>query len=242
MLWKLNTNTETRTYILMVLGLGIFACIAACVKSAYRINYGTTTDALWETRNITIWNVAEWNMGIVAGSLPYLRPLFSRLTVSTIRQSATPGDTTAYHKGYKKQSRRRRSRDKWATLSSGCHGHNSEGVIDDDRSQRSLRNTKDFDLNRHELAVYTATVVAAHQNQDKKPTSSCNRHQVQEACVNGITKRTETMVTKSKEEEESKPAAALSRRSSTPLAKTMSCSRTGLFEPTSPYPVGRTKI
>ncbi|KAF9879174.1 hypothetical protein CkaCkLH20_03407 [Colletotrichum karsti] len=97
MLWRLNIHRRARISLVVILGLGVFACAAACVKSVYIVNYGKLGDVLWDSRNITIWTVAEMNIGIVAGSLPTLRPLFKRFLGSTYgKASKSPAETGYY--------------------------------------------------------------------------------------------------------------------------------------------------
>ena len=52
------------------------ATVAALIKVSFLSSYGKTGDWLWDSRNLTIWTVIESNIGIVAGNLPCLKPLF----------------------------------------------------------------------------------------------------------------------------------------------------------------------
>ncbi|GAM35592.1 hypothetical protein TCE0_017f04044 [Talaromyces pinophilus] len=79
MLRKLQVNTRTKASLICILGLGVFACTAAFVKLSYLPNYGKTGDFLWDSTELTIWITTECNTGIIAGSLPCLKPLFKRL-------------------------------------------------------------------------------------------------------------------------------------------------------------------
>jgi len=45
--------------------------------------YGKNGDWLWDSRNITIWTVVECNVGIIAGNLPCMKPLFRTILGST---------------------------------------------------------------------------------------------------------------------------------------------------------------
>ncbi|KAG6359417.1 hypothetical protein INS49_012938 [Diaporthe citri] len=74
--WNLNVNRRTRVWLIAVLGLGVFACAASIIKRVYLYNLGNYSDWLWDSRNISIWHVVELNTGVVAGSLPAMRPLF----------------------------------------------------------------------------------------------------------------------------------------------------------------------
>jgi hypothetical protein len=83
MLWNLNVNRRTRASLILALGLGCFACAAAIAKIPSLVDYGKTGDWLWDSRDICIWTVTECNVGIVAGSIPALRPMFKRVLGGT---------------------------------------------------------------------------------------------------------------------------------------------------------------
>ncbi|KAM7190440.1 hypothetical protein V8F20_009723 [Naviculisporaceae sp. PSN 640] len=84
MLWNLNVNRRTRFSLIFALSLGTFACAAAFIKTGFLVNYGKTGDWLWDSRDISIWTVVECNTGIIAGSLPALRPIFKKILGSTL--------------------------------------------------------------------------------------------------------------------------------------------------------------
>lgn len=76
-------NGRQKASLICIFGLGIFATAAALVKLTYLPNYGKTGDWLWDSRNLTIWTVVECNVGIIAGNLPCLKPLFRTVLGST---------------------------------------------------------------------------------------------------------------------------------------------------------------
>ncbi|KAG8159540.1 hypothetical protein KVR01_010177 [Diaporthe batatas] len=53
---------------------------AAIIKTVYIENYSSTTDNLWNATELTIWTTVELNVGIIAASLPCLRPFFRSLS------------------------------------------------------------------------------------------------------------------------------------------------------------------
>jgi hypothetical protein len=83
MLWDVQMNRRQKASVVGILSLGIFATAAALIKVTYLGTYGKTGDWLWDSRNITIWTVIECNIGIVAGNLPALKPLFRTILGST---------------------------------------------------------------------------------------------------------------------------------------------------------------
>jgi hypothetical protein len=100
MLWRLHVNFRTWVTLMCILGLGIFACVAASVKVSYLPNYGKKGDFLWDSRNITIWVATELNVAITAASLPCLKPLFKTVLGSTYGRG-TRGSSNAQHRGRK---------------------------------------------------------------------------------------------------------------------------------------------
>lgn len=83
MLWQVQLNRRQKSSVIGILGLGIFATAAAIVKISFLPNYGRTGDWLWDSRDITIWTVLETCVGIIAGNLPCLKPLFPTVLGST---------------------------------------------------------------------------------------------------------------------------------------------------------------
>ncbi|KAJ4263102.1 hypothetical protein NW762_006720 [Fusarium torreyae] len=139
MLWNLNVHFRTRLTLIGILGLGVFACAAAFVKLGYVTNYGQLGDWLWDSRNITIWTSVELNVGVIAGSLPCLRPLFRRFLGSTYGKSSkkTPA-TGATNYGHGTL----RSGSNWHALSSGRRGDDetsSQKAINDGIQEYELR-------------------------------------------------------------------------------------------------------
>ncbi|CAG8077793.1 unnamed protein product [Penicillium olsonii] len=92
MLRHLQVNRRVKASLICILGLGVFACAAAFVKLSILPSYGRTGDFLWDYSNLTIWVVTECNTGIVAGSLPTLKPLFKKVLGSYASQSKTARD------------------------------------------------------------------------------------------------------------------------------------------------------
>ncbi|RJE23971.1 hypothetical protein PHISCL_03677 [Aspergillus sclerotialis] len=78
MLRHLQVNRRVKASLICILSLGVFACAAAFVKLSILPNYGRTGDFLWDYTELTIWIVVECNTGIIAGSLPTLKPLFKK--------------------------------------------------------------------------------------------------------------------------------------------------------------------
>ncbi|RMZ67658.1 integral membrane [Pyrenophora seminiperda CCB06] len=83
MLWGVQMNRRHKASLICILSLGTFATAAALVKLSYLPTYGRSGDLMWDSRNLTMWTVTECNVGIIAGNLPCLKPLFRSILVST---------------------------------------------------------------------------------------------------------------------------------------------------------------
>lgn len=122
--WGLQTNLRTRLTLVFILGLGVFACVASIVKTV--IQAGVLADPDWTYHDsFFMWNNIEFNIGILAATLPALRPLFVKLLGATQRFTSSASrnrqanyggydaDGLAYHKrsSAKPTSRNNRSKD-----------------------------------------------------------------------------------------------------------------------------------
>ncbi|KAJ5135086.1 uncharacterized protein N7515_004364 [Penicillium bovifimosum] len=75
LVWNLQMNRRTKIALTGILGLGCIASSAVIVRIPYLHNY-KDENFLWATANISIWSNVEAGLGIAAGSLVTLRPLF----------------------------------------------------------------------------------------------------------------------------------------------------------------------
>lgn len=72
--YNLNISTPRRIYLMTVLGLGVLACLACIMKTVHLYQMAEYTDFLWDSCYITIWVAVEVNVGIIAGSIPAVKP------------------------------------------------------------------------------------------------------------------------------------------------------------------------
>lgn len=88
-LWGLQMNRRTKAAVMIMLSLGIFVCLAGILRVPTIVNYGKAGDFLWDSRGLSIWFVAEFNTGIIAGSMPALKPLFKSILDSAYFKGMT---------------------------------------------------------------------------------------------------------------------------------------------------------
>ncbi|KAF2111020.1 hypothetical protein BDV96DRAFT_500396 [Lophiotrema nucula] len=97
LIWKLQLNVRTKVSLIAVLSLGWFASAAAIVKAVKQWNVLTEPD--WTVHDsFNIWNYIEFTIGIIAASLPALKPLFNWF-LETARAITSGGRTRG--SGYK---------------------------------------------------------------------------------------------------------------------------------------------
>ncbi|KAG0153542.1 hypothetical protein PDIDSM_2196 [Penicillium digitatum] len=75
LVWNLQTNIRTKWALAAILGMGCIASAAVMIRIPFLHSY-KGVDFLDATANISIWSNVEAGLGITAGSLVSLRPLF----------------------------------------------------------------------------------------------------------------------------------------------------------------------
>ncbi|GIJ98171.1 hypothetical protein Aspvir_000286 [Aspergillus viridinutans] len=75
LVWSLQMNRKTKIALGGILGLGAVASVAVIIRFPFLHYYGDK-DFLYSTYQIAIWSIMETGLGITAGSLATLRPLF----------------------------------------------------------------------------------------------------------------------------------------------------------------------
>jgi hypothetical protein len=85
---------RTRLSLVAILSLGIFAAVAGIIRQLSSSQFGVPEPYIYDT--YSIWNFIELDMGIIAASLPALKPLFSYFRDTARSLTGTPKST-----GYK---------------------------------------------------------------------------------------------------------------------------------------------
>lgn len=192
MLWGLNVPRRVRISLLIVLGLGVFACAAACAKVYYIVtSYGRAFDPTWDSRHIQMWTVIEANVGIIAGSLPTLRPLFKDFLGSIYGKGSKAQTGGAYYgRGTL------RSGSNWQSLS------NTQWPIEASsaNTEKALKSRRDPKGEQYELDNYatrpvgTTKVMAGAEVDDTDESVDTSKVPESLPDVRGIKKTTVTTV------------------------------------------------
>lgn len=75
-IWNLQLNWHKKVGLSALMGLGVFACICAAIKTSKLTELNARADITYITVDLWIWNINETNVVIIAASMPTLRPLF----------------------------------------------------------------------------------------------------------------------------------------------------------------------
>lgn len=152
---------------------------------------------MWDTVHLATWSVVELNTGIIAGSLPSLRPIFKQFLGSVY----APGTKSNRYYGGGVNSKSRGSN--WKSLSSGgvrsTTGGESHQALPLHSAGRSLgRSSSQARLQEHAVMPGSATgktsfelstyKVEAHVSSDKESRKSI------ESVRGGIVKTTHTVI------------------------------------------------
>ncbi|KAJ5381961.1 uncharacterized protein N7496_004389, partial [Penicillium cataractarum] len=100
LVWKLQMNHKTKTAVGGILSLGAIASVAVIIRIPFLHHYADT-NFLYSTYQIAIWTIIETGLGITAGSLITLRPLFRWLldgSLSYGRNGHTPERTSGRYR------------------------------------------------------------------------------------------------------------------------------------------------
>lgn len=75
-IWNLQLNWHKKLGLSALMGMGVFACICAAIKTSKLTELNARADITFITVDLWIWNANESNVVILAACMPTLRPLF----------------------------------------------------------------------------------------------------------------------------------------------------------------------
>jgi hypothetical protein len=92
---------RTRLSLVVILSLGIFAAVAGIIRQLSSSQFGVPEPYIYDS--YSIWNFIELDMGIIAASLPALKPLFNWFRDTARGLTGKPKSASA--EGYQRQLR-----------------------------------------------------------------------------------------------------------------------------------------
>ncbi|KAI7287582.1 hypothetical protein KC345_g406 [Hortaea werneckii] len=112
---KLKVNLRTKCTLVFVLSLGFVACAAGIAKAQTQTTFMDDLDPYWHD-GFVVWNMVELCLGILAASLPALKPLFSSILASSATMLGMSSGG-----GYRSKSRAHRTGQSWQQHPSASH-------------------------------------------------------------------------------------------------------------------------
>ncbi|KAH7068331.1 hypothetical protein BKA63DRAFT_581790 [Paraphoma chrysanthemicola] len=105
LVWKLQMPLRTRLTLVAILSLGIFAAVAGIIRQLSSSQFGVPEPYIYDS--YSIWNFIELDMGIIAASLPALKPLFSWFRDTARGLTGKPVKSSGYKsaEGYQRRVR-----------------------------------------------------------------------------------------------------------------------------------------
>ncbi|KAE8356025.1 hypothetical protein BDV28DRAFT_145526 [Aspergillus coremiiformis] len=85
LIWNVQLNLRTKILIVILMGLGVLASVAACVRLGYSVKPNASLDFTYITSKVCIWSYVEDAIGMLAGNVATLRPLFRRFLDRAVR-------------------------------------------------------------------------------------------------------------------------------------------------------------
>ncbi|KAK8055260.1 hypothetical protein PG993_000487 [Apiospora rasikravindrae] len=192
MLWNVQINLRTKISVAVLLSTGLVAGIALILRASNVRDIAISADFLHDTVDVATWSVLEPALGIIAGCIATLRPLFKNFGLSGLKRSMRYNSSNN-----KKQSHSGNSSTgaggsgpsrRMTRPSNGVHYNNNRNmlrlddmdddeedlvVIDDDRNKGEL----DLELaptNKTKIGTTTTTTVAAAPESSTSNTTTTN--------------------------------------------------------------------
>ncbi|KAF1830719.1 hypothetical protein BDW02DRAFT_88146 [Decorospora gaudefroyi] len=137
LLWNVQMKGKVKASVAVMLALASFASCATIIRLKYLTLYSDPGEFMYSTGKIGFWSLTEEGIGLIAGSLPALRPLLS-LRVRVSAGSNTPGTHLSASKSRQPTSRSRVvAMDTFQTLGD----HDDEGS-DGDSQKNIIKETQ----------------------------------------------------------------------------------------------------
>ncbi|CAN9103692.1 unnamed protein product [Alternaria sp. RS040] len=156
LLWNVQMKGAVKASVAVMLALASFASCATIVRLKYLTLYSDPGEFMYSTGKIGFWSLIEVGIGLIAGSLPPLRPLLSlRIRVSAGSNTPAASSGRAYQSGTNGRQPTLRSRgiamDTFQTL-----GDNDDADQSDGDSQKNIIKETKFTV--------TSTIAGGHGN------------------------------------------------------------------------------
>ncbi|XPS77413.1 hypothetical protein M3J09_009439 [Ascochyta lentis] len=153
LLWNVQMKGSVKTSVAVILALASVASCATIVRLRYLALYSDPGEFVYAAGKIGFWSLMEEGIGIVAGSLPALRPLLS-LRVGFSSSMATPGGAASGHTEPLSRNKHVRSHSGIITMDTFHHLGDSDDIEHDDGdSQKNIVKETKYTVTSSHVAV-----------------------------------------------------------------------------------------
>ncbi|KAI5925338.1 hypothetical protein F4810DRAFT_660044 [Camillea tinctor] len=94
LIYGLSMKRQQKLTLCGILALGVIASISTIVRFPWLQYYAVPENQLYNFGQIVLWTMVECGLGIIAGSLPSLRPLLRRIGFTSSKSYARNGDSS----------------------------------------------------------------------------------------------------------------------------------------------------
>ncbi|KAK7426752.1 hypothetical protein QQZ08_006788 [Neonectria magnoliae] len=169
LLWNIQMKSTIKYSVILMLALAAFASCATIVRLRFLTLYNDPLEFMYSTGAIGLWSVLEEGIGLIAGSMPALRPLLN-LPIFGGTYGSGGGSNNGYPSAHMRSgvsghdrthpSSRLRDEDHVKMDTFSAPTSTEAGLHQKKRSRGSLDD--DSDSQKHILKQTQVTVVAAH--------------------------------------------------------------------------------
>ncbi|KAF1925215.1 uncharacterized protein M421DRAFT_424012 [Didymella exigua CBS 183.55] len=155
MLWKVQMKGTVKSSVAVILALASVASCATIVRLRYLALYSDPGEFMYSTGKIGFWSLMEEGIGIVAGSLPALRPLLSlRVGFSSSMNTPAGGISGPPESlSYNRHDRKRSGVMMMDTFQTFGDGADREDEHDDGDSQKNIVKETKYSVTSTKVAI-----------------------------------------------------------------------------------------
>ena len=177
LVWNLNMSAKTRILLIPILGMACVASVAVLCRMAYVMDF-KDPDFLWATVDIAMWSDIEQGLGITAGSLATLRPLYRKIVAHfgiKLTRAGESGRSTPQWYGVKPTAKGSRRKN---LFDFGALGRTENGTVRDKEENYGMGNLQpirlrddlvdDSQVEKSEKGFSTWTVSAGGKSFDEE--------------------------------------------------------------------------
>ena len=89
-LWRLQIQKDKKAGVLLAFSVGLFVCIAECIRIYYVFKISNSGDVTWNNAAVTLWTAVEGCVSVICACIPTMAPLLKHVPGSSRSNSPSP--------------------------------------------------------------------------------------------------------------------------------------------------------